>query len=103
MGKPLNGTAGAIRTGDLDPGPNLSAVPAISIQGLSKSYGRLRAVRGARIRFGGHNAHTDRRGRAVIVKRFGASRRSRRYTARAFHRGLRTGRVVVRVPGSRRR
>ena len=65
--------------------------------------GRLRAVRGARIRFGGRNAHTDRRGRAVIVKRFGASRRSRRYTARAFHRGLRTGRVVVRVPASRRR
>ena len=41
--------------------------------------------------------------RAVIVKRFGFSRRSRRYTARAFRRDLRTGRVVVRVRASRRR
>jgi hypothetical protein len=39
----------------------------------------------------------------VIVKRFGASRRNRRYTARAFRRDLRTGRVVVRVRASRRR
>ena len=65
--------------------------------------GGLRVVRGARIRFGGRNAHTDRRGRAVIIKRFGFSRRSRRYTARAFRRDLRTGRVVVRVRASRRR
>jgi hypothetical protein len=65
--------------------------------------GRLRPLMGARIRFAGRNATTNRRGRAVIVKRFGASRRSRRYTARAFRRYLRTGRVVVRVRASRRR
>jgi endoglycosylceramidase len=65
--------------------------------------GRLQPVKGARIRFGGRNARTDRRGRAVIVKRFGASRRDRRYTARAFRRDLRTGRVAVRVRAWRRR
>ncbi len=65
--------------------------------------GRLRPLRGARIRFAGRNARTDRRGRAVIHKRFGASRRNRRYTARAFARDLRTGRVTVRVRASRRR
>jgi endoglycosylceramidase len=65
--------------------------------------GRLRPVAGARIRFAGRNARTNRRGRAVIVKRFGASRRGRRYTARAFRRDLRTGRVVVTVRASRRR
>ncbi|HEV7362982.1 MAG TPA: hypothetical protein VGN71_01235, partial [Solirubrobacteraceae bacterium] len=65
--------------------------------------GRLRPLKGARIRFAGRNATTNRRGRAVIVKRLGASRRSRRYTARAFRRYLRTGRVVVRVRAPRRR
>jgi hypothetical protein len=65
--------------------------------------GRLRPLKGARIRFAGRNARTDRRGRAVIFKRFGASRRNRRYTARAFARDLRTGRVTVRVRASRRR
>jgi hypothetical protein len=65
--------------------------------------GRLRPVKGARIRFGGRNARTDRRGRAVILKRFGASHRNRRYTARAFARNLRTGHVSVRVRASRRR
>jgi endoglycosylceramidase len=65
--------------------------------------GRLRPLKGARIRFAGRNAKTNRLGRAVIVKRFGASRRNRRYTARAFRRDLRTGRVLVRVRASRRR
>jgi len=70
---------------------------------LGLTFGRLRPVQGARVRFGGRNARTDRRGRATMVKRFGASRRDRRYTARAFRRDLRTGRVVVRVRAWRRR
>ena len=65
--------------------------------------GRLRPVKGARIRFAGRNARTDRRGRARMVKRFGASRRNRRYMARAFRRDLRTGRTTVRVRASRHR
>src|SRR5213593_2296063 len=41
----MNLAATAIRSGAFDEGRNLSTVPAISVEGLSKNYGRLRAVR----------------------------------------------------------
>jgi hypothetical protein len=51
-------------------------------------------LRGARVKFGGKRKRTNRRGRAVIVKRFGKPGRKR---ARATKKGLRRGVAVVRV------
>jgi len=56
--------------------------------------GRLRALRGARIRFAGRAVRTNRRGRATMSRRLSAPRV---YRARATHRGLLAGRTNVRV------
>lgn len=56
--------------------------------------GRLRPLRGVRIRLAGKVVHTDRRGRASMRRRLP---RARTWRARAARRGLRTATVTVRV------
>jgi hypothetical protein len=52
--------------------------------------GKRRAVRGARIRFAGHGAGTNRHGRATLKLRLGRTGRRR---ARTLHSGLVSGRA----------
>jgi endoglycosylceramidase len=56
--------------------------------------GKRRAVSGARIRFAGHSARTNRRGRAALKLRLGRAGKRR---ARARHSGLVSGAASVRV------
>jgi hypothetical protein len=56
--------------------------------------GKRHAVSGARIRFAGHSARTNRRGRAALKLRLGRAGKRR---ARARHSGLVSGAASVRV------
>jgi YVTN family beta-propeller protein len=57
---------------------------------------RVAAVPGARVKVAGVTARTDRRGRAVLRKRFGFER-ARSYRVTATRAGFRSGRATVRA------
>ena len=71
----------------------------IRVRVTVRRNGRAVPVRGARVSLAGVHARTDRRGRAILRKRFGFDH-ARRYRVRATRPGYRTGTARLRARGA---